>query len=326
MRAVAPAAVEVAHERRAVVRREDRVHPADLDVACRVAGVLGELARARSPGRSSGTCPAGSGPARRRRRRRRRGSSRSASGSPRNSSPTSWRIVVGVVLDERQALLAEDLERRERAGQERDVLGVRGERGAPGGPRVHRSGGGGSRPSVVLPACRPPTARRRRRSVRALGGALARRARRARAARPRWPGSGTARSCAGTPCLHEVLLEARLDRGLDLLDPPDDALDLGPRARADSRAMSAPVPAALPAARTWARSQSGMSPRTIAWSGSIWLPNAPARRISSTASIPSWSISSRTPAYRAALASWMARTSFWVMAIRGPPSSPSWRT
>ena len=49
--------------------------------------------------------------------------------------------------------------------------------------------------------------------------------------------------------------------------------------------MSAPVPAALPADRTWARSQSGMSPRIIAWSGSIWLPNAPARRISSTSSI-----------------------------------------
>ena len=29
--------------------------------------------------------------------------------------------------------------------------------------------------------------------------------------------------------LDEVLLEARLDRGLDLLDPADDALDLGPR-------------------------------------------------------------------------------------------------
>ena len=60
--------------------------------------------------------------------------------------------------------------------------------------------------------------------------------------------------------------------------------------------MSAPVPAALPADRTLARSQSGMSPRIIAWVGSIWLPNAPARRISSTASTPAWSISSRTPA------------------------------
>ena len=92
--------------------------------------------------------------------------------------------------------------------------------------------------------------------------------------------------------------------------------------------MSAPVPAALPADRTWARSQSGTSPRIIAWSGSIWLPNAPARRISSTASISSWSISSRTPAYSAALASWIARTSFWLMAIRGPvpDPSPAWRT
>ena len=31
--------------------------------------------------------------------------------------------------------------------------------------------------------------------------------------------------------------------------------------------MRAPVPAALPADRTWARSQSGMSPRIIAWIG-----------------------------------------------------------
>ena len=43
-RAVAAAAVQVAHERRAVVRGEDRVHPADLDVPFRVARVLGELA------------------------------------------------------------------------------------------------------------------------------------------------------------------------------------------------------------------------------------------------------------------------------------------
>ncbi len=54
------------------------------------------------------------------------------------------------------------------------------------------------------------------------------------------------------------------------------------RAAPDSRAISAPVPAALPAERTWARSQSGISPRIIAWSGSIWLPKAPASRISST--------------------------------------------
>ena len=44
-RAVTPAVVEVAHERRAVVRCEYRVHPADLDVVGVVACVLGELAR-----------------------------------------------------------------------------------------------------------------------------------------------------------------------------------------------------------------------------------------------------------------------------------------
>ena len=49
--------------------------------------------------------------------------------------------------------------------------------------------------------------------------------------------------------------------------------------------MSAPVPAALPADRTWARSQSGIRPRIIACIGSIWLPKAPASRISSTSSI-----------------------------------------
>ena len=84
--------------------------------------------------------------------------------------------------------------------------------------------------------------------------------------------------------------------------------------------MSAPVPAALPIDFTLARSQSGMSPRIIAWRTSMWLPNAPARRISSTASTPRWSMSRRAPAYRAAFASWMARTSFWVMVRRGEPS------
>src|SRR6478752_6098909 len=35
--------------------------------------------------------------------------------------------------------------------------------------------------------------------------------------------------------LHEMLLEPRLDRGLDLLDPPDDALDLAPRGARQQR-------------------------------------------------------------------------------------------
>ena len=97
------------------------------------------------------------------------------------------------------------------------------------------------------------------------------------------------------------------------------------RAAPDSRAISAPVPAALPAALTRDRSQSGTRPRTIAWSGSIWLPNAPASRTSSTVSISRWSMSSRTPAYSAAFASWIARTSFWVTRIRGPSSAGACR-
>ena len=60
--------------------------------------------------------------------------------------------------------------------------------------------------------------------------------------------------------------------------------------------MRAPVPAALPAEATLARSQSGISPSTMAYLTSIWLPKAPASVIRSTRSTPRWSISSRAPA------------------------------
>jgi hypothetical protein len=40
--------------------------------------------------------------------------------------------------------------------------------------------------------------------------------------------------------------------------------------------MRAPVPAALPAEVTLARSQSGIMPSTIAYLTSMWLPKAPA--------------------------------------------------
>ncbi len=122
-RAVPAAAVQVADERRAVVRGEHRVHAADLDVPLGVARVLGELARrarlddrAAHPAREADALAldVGAGLA---------------------EQPERVRVAaeletdlledrVGVVLDERQALVAEDLERRERAGQERDVLGV----------------------------------------------------------------------------------------------------------------------------------------------------------------------------------------------------------
>ena len=47
------------------------------------------------------------------------------------------------------------------------------------------------------------------------------------------------------------------------------------------------------------------------------LPKAPASTMRSTVSTPILSISSRAPAYSAALASWMARTSFWTIEISG---------
>jgi len=50
--------------------------------------------------------------------------------------------------------------------------------------------------------------------------------------------------------------------------------------------MRAPVPAALPADSTLLKSQSGIMPSTIAYFGSMRLPNAPARRIRSTALMP----------------------------------------
>ena len=227
-------------------------------------------------------------------------------------------------------IVTEDFEWCEPARQERDVLGVRGE--AQGLPRQTAA----TPPSgsvVHQPSFRGPIAtdRRRRRSARASCTPP-----RALGAIPR---SGNATTCprcekaavlcgnamASTKCCWK-----RGSTAVSIFSTRRTTASISVRAAPDSRAMSAPVPAALPADRTWARSQSGMRPRIIAWVGSIWLPNAPARRISSTSSIASRSMSSRTPAYSAALASWIARTSFWVMAMRGPlalPSAaPSYRT
>ncbi len=68
------------------------------------------------------------------------------------------------------------------------------------------------------------------------------------------------------------------------------------RAAEFSSAMRAPVPAALPAEVTFARSQSGIMPSTIACLGEICAPKAPASTTRSTLSTPSWSISRRAPA------------------------------
>ena len=160
-RAVAPAAVQVAHERRAVVRREDRVHPADLDVARLVARVLGELPRRGRlddlPAHAARETDAlaldvGAGVAEQPKR----------VGVAAELETDLLEDRVGVVLDQREALLVEHLERGELAGQERDVLGVgRETRGLAGGSAA------GSVPWGLVhqrsPCCAAATRRRRRR-------------------------------------------------------------------------------------------------------------------------------------------------------------------
>ena len=320
-RAVAPAVVEVADERRAVVRGEDRVRPADLDVAFAGSARTGCTRAARSPGRSAGTSRAGTGRGRRRRPRRPSASSRSASGSPRNSTPTSSRIVSALCSISGEALLAEDLERGELPGQERDVLGVGVRAGAPGARRGRRCVAAAGRPSAVLPRCRS------RRSA----GVVARRGRRPPAAPPSRFGraaSTTAPRCgngavlcgnaiASTKCCWK-----RGSTAVSIFSTRRTTPSISVRAAPDSSAMSAPVPGGIAGrpdvGRGRSRGSGRGSSRGSGRSGSRTRRPAGSRRPRRS---PSWSISRRTPAYSAALASWIARTSFWVMAIRGGPGS-----
>ena len=159
--------------------------------------------------------------------------SRSASASPRNSTPTSSRIVSALC----------SMSARPSSPRTSNGASVRVRNGTCSAWAASRSAWRAARPplapslrcrpSGVLPACRS----RPRRAASSLVAGVRRRRR---------PPSAGARSGSATTAaqvrergglvreghrLHEVLLEARLDRGLDLLDPPDDALDLasGPR-------------------------------------------------------------------------------------------------
>ena len=197
--------------------------------APRVAGVLGELARrgrlddlAAHPAREADALAldVGAGVAE---------AGASASGSPRNSRPTSSRIVSALCSMSDEALLVEDLERGERPGQERHVLDVGVEAGGLAGGAA-AGAVAGSASSVIGPpspargdaaarvgaAGRPVAAARPSRRV----GRSRQRRRPGRQVRER------RRPVRERHRLDEVLLEARLDRGLDLLDRPDDALDL----------------------------------------------------------------------------------------------------
>ena len=133
---------------------------------------------------------------------------------------------VGVLLDQRQVLLGEHLERLQRAGDVRHADRVRdGARGLPGGAAAAAATAGGlghvSTPIMRAPlgglaraAAAPATLGR-------IGDAAGRQ------------GDGGAQPLVGVGVVRdrhrtdEELLEARLDRGLDLLDAAHDLLDLG---------------------------------------------------------------------------------------------------
>ena len=140
------------------------MHPADLDVARGVARVLGELAWSRRlhdpaahPAREADplAVDVGAGLAQQPERLR----------VVPELDPDLLEDRVGVVLEDGETLVAQDLERCERAGQVRDMLDVRGQaQGLPGGASptptslrvVHQ-------PSSLLPIA---IARRRLRSLR----------------------------------------------------------------------------------------------------------------------------------------------------------------
>ncbi len=211
-RPVAPSAVEVADEGRAVRGREDRVRAAEDDAALGVAGDLGELARrgrlhelaadaAREADALAVDVCAGVA------------EELDRVGGVAEVDPDLLEDRVGVLLDHREALLGEDLDRGERAGQERNALddGVQ-PRCLAGGPAAAR------RPLVSLMRflSRDALASAARGCGRAAGEPDRTREPRVRVDVVR-----------DRHRLHEVLLEARLDRGLDLLDPAHDLLDLG---------------------------------------------------------------------------------------------------
>ena len=149
-RAVAAAAVEVAHEGRAVVRREDGVRIADPDAPLGVPCVLGEHARrgglddlAAHPAREADALAldVGTGILEQAQRL----------GVAPELEPDLLEDRVGVVLDQREPFLVEDLERLERARQERHALDVgRGARGEPAPPDHRCDGVARCRSSVLL--------------------------------------------------------------------------------------------------------------------------------------------------------------------------------
>src|SRR6185503_7150754 len=228
---------------------------------------------------------------------------------------------VGVVLEQGQALLVQHLEWLEGARQERRTGGVRS--GLPRGMSRLPTTAGTTAPFGDRVGHRRLSVRRllRRSRRRAASDGVGRRAG-SSTAFDRCVGAADAwgMAMASTKCCWK-----RGSTAVSIFSTVLTTRSISWRASADRSAISAPVPAAFPAAPTWSTRASGTSPSTRAWSGSIWLPNAPASFTRSTASTPRWSIRSLAPAYSAAFASWIARTSFWVISRRGDagPTSPS---
>ena len=88
--------------------------------------------------------------------------------------------------------------------------------------------------------------------------------------------------------------------------------------------MSAPVPAALPAARDPVERRVGHEPEHHRVQRVDLAAERAGERDLVDRLDAEWSISRRAPAYSAALASWIARTSFWVIA--DARRADSWRT
>ena len=128
-RPVAATAVEVANERRSVCRSEDRVRAAEHDAALRVPGELGELARrgrlhelSAHPAREADALAVDVRPGVAEEHER--------IGCVAEIDAHLREDRVGVLLEDREALLAENLERGERAREERHAFDHRRRRAA----------------------------------------------------------------------------------------------------------------------------------------------------------------------------------------------------
>ena len=276
-RPVASSVVEVAHERRPVRGREDRVLPTEDDAALGVSRDLRELARRRRLHELTahatreahalavdlGTCVA---------------EELDRIGRVAEVDPDPLEDRVGVLLERRQALVGENLEWRERAGEERHALDRRRRAVRPVGRRARRLVVLASR-SCELPLSATPSRRPLVRCDPAAG----------KPDRPREP-RVRIDVVRDRHRVDEELLEARLDRSLHLLDATHDVLDLGSRCpveERDSRSGARGVARSGDAARGRSRERVRARARAPGRCASRTLPRAGCGRPSRSRTAPS---------------------------------------